>query len=450
MPRKLGRGVLPILILLVAGCLVGADLARAEDEEVFDPLEGMDEDGRIPAAVRPEGMKHPDRWRYIPEGRIKPGNIFQRFLVSSFAAPFFFRDGDVGVGGGIAITDIDFRQQRRREFGGAFLSYSEKGQQGYSFTWRRWLNQLEVPEGGVLQEERSFLSASGGYGKTLTRRFFGLGPNTDEGDETSYTDEGFYFDLGLQRSYPDPGDDLVLGVGLNGEFHWLSRGHVSDVPDTEARFPELFAAAESSDIGWIEVQARFDTRDSRTNPYSGWYVGAKLEGALIQTDGDVGARYSFDASKLFPIPGLFHRGGDSEEENPPTDVFALGWLSQLTSGDLPFFALPSLGGSTTERGYIDGRFRDRASWLGMAEYRFWVIPRGFAFTRSLRIERIGLALFYETGAVAGNGAKLFEARLRHTYGVGLRILLERAAPFRVDFGFSEDGMNVSARFGLSF
>ena len=126
MPRKLGRGVLPILILLVAGCLVGADLARAEDEEVFDPLEGMDEDGRIPAAVRPEGMKHPDRWRYIPEGRIKPGNIFQRFLVSSFAAPFFFRDGDVGVGGGIAITDIDFRQQRRREFGGTFLSYSEK------------------------------------------------------------------------------------------------------------------------------------------------------------------------------------------------------------------------------------------------------------------------------------------------------------------------------------
>ena len=35
-------------------------------------------------------------------------------------------------------------------------------------------------------------------------------------------------------------------------------------------------------------------------------------------------------------------------------------------------------------------------------------------------------------------------------GVGLRISLERAAPFRVDVGFSEDGVNVAARFGLPF
>jgi hypothetical protein len=34
--------------------------------------------------------------------------------------------------------------------------------------------------------------------------------------------------------------------------------------------------------------------------------------------------------------------------------------------------------------------------------------------------------------------------------VGLRASLERAAPFRVDVGFSEDGVNVSAGFGLGF
>ena len=61
-----------------------------------------------------------------------------------------------------------------------------------------------------------------------------------------------------------------------------------------------------------------------------------------------------------------------------------------------------------------------------------------------------LAFFYELGAVARNESVIFDSRVRHSGGVGLRVSLERAAPFRVDLGFSEDGINVSARFGLSF
>ncbi len=438
-------GVLPVVITLLLA--TGAQSGQATE---FNPLEGIDPDGRIPAALRPAEVKNPERWRYIPEGRIKPGNVFQRFLVSSFIAPFFFRDGDVGIGGGIAITDIDFRQQRRREFGGTFLSYSEAGQQSYSFVWLRWLNQIDLPEGGVLQEERSFVRAGAGYSKTLTRRFFGLGPRSDEKDETSYTDEAGGFELGLERTFPDPGDNLVLGLGVRGEFHELSPGEVSGEPTTDSVFPELFDAAEHHDLGWLIGRVRWDTRDSSRNPYSGWHLSGRIEGATIQSNGDVGARYTIRGGKVFRVPGLFHSGGDSREENPPTDTLAFGMLSQLTSGQLPFFALPTLGGGDTLRGFINGRFRDRASWSAMSEYRFWVIPRGIPITRTIRIERIGLALFYETGAVGGSGADLFHSRLRHSYGLGLRVTLERAAPFRVDVGFSEDGVNISAGFGLSF
>ena len=56
-------------------------------EEEYDPWEGIDPNGRIPKADFPKDIEHPERWRYIPEGRIKPGNPFQRFLVSSFIAP---------------------------------------------------------------------------------------------------------------------------------------------------------------------------------------------------------------------------------------------------------------------------------------------------------------------------------------------------------------------------
>jgi hypothetical protein len=92
------------------------------------------------------------------------------------------------------------------------------------------------------------------------------------------------------------------------------------------------------------------------------------------------------------------------------------------------------------------------SWLAGGEYRFWFLPRGFPvpFTDAIYVERVGAALFYEVGAVARNESEIFESRVRQSGGIGLRISLERAAPFRVDLGFSEEGLNISARFGLPF
>ena len=156
---------------------------------LYDPYLGMDESGRIPKVPLPEDLPEPTRWRYIPEGRIMPGNVFERLFVSSFVSPQIFFREDVGLGGGIAITDIDFREQRRREFLGAFLTYTTEGQERYRLVWRRWLHHREIPDGGVAVEERSFLAAAGGYQRTLTRRFFGLGPDTRTSDESSFTDE---------------------------------------------------------------------------------------------------------------------------------------------------------------------------------------------------------------------------------------------------------------------
>ena len=90
----------------------------------YDPYAGIDRDGRIPKVELPPDIKNPERWRYIPEGKIKPGNLFQRFLVSSFIVPLFFHEKDIGTGAGVAITDVDFKQQRRKEFAGIFLSYT--------------------------------------------------------------------------------------------------------------------------------------------------------------------------------------------------------------------------------------------------------------------------------------------------------------------------------------
>ena len=104
------------------------------------------------------------------------------------------------------------------------------------------------------------------------------------------------------------------------------------------------------------------------------------------------------------------------------------------------------------RGYIEGRFRDDASWVARFEYRFWFIPRGFRlpFTEAIRMERVGAGFFYDAGAVAEDGTELFDSKVRHSYGFGLRFMVERTAPFRLDLAFSEDGYEFSAGFGFEF
>jgi Omp85 superfamily domain len=442
---RLARRLLCAALLHTAASALADPAPRA-----WDPLEGLDANGRIPKPELPADLPNPERWRYIPEGRIKPGNVFSRLMVSSFAVPFVFVESDIGVGGGIALTDIDFRQQRRKEFAGIFLGYTTKGQQSYRMAWRRWLHQRELAQGGVLQEERSYWHAMGGYSKTLTRRFYGFGADAGEGDESSYTDELTELGFGLRRAIPRPGDDLTLDGGLRLELHHLSDGEVSRAPVTEDAFPALFAAARSANLGWVETELSFDTRDSQRNPYRGFSLVGQAEGAVLQRAGAMGGRFSLSGTKIVALPGLFHSGGDPGEENPPTDTLVLNLWTQAAAGDLPFFALPTLGGTERLRGYLPGRWYGRDAWFSGAEYRFWFLPRGFGFGPRFHVERVGAALFVEAGSVAADWPGLFSSSVHYSYGISLRMLLERAAPFRLDFGFANEGLNVTARFGLSF
>jgi len=427
-----------------------SDSSHNASEENFDPLSGVERSGRIPKAKLPEDIKNPERWRYVPEGRIKPGNLIERLFVSSFIAPILFFEQDVGAGGGVAITDIDFRQKRRREFAGIFLSYTTEGQQRYTMLWQRWRHHRELKDGGVIFEDRSFVRGQAGYVTTLTRRFFGLGADTSIDDETSYTDELVAARFLLQQSFPEPGDDAVFQVGLSGEKHNLDKGYVSDVPSTGENYPELFAAGDDYDMVRLNGQFRYDTRDSQHTPYKGGVLALNINGVPLQSSGETAAVWAADANWVKKVPGLFHDGGDSREAHPPTDVIAFDAKVVSTQGELPFWSLPSLGGRNTLRGYIQNRFTDEAAWHASAEYRFWVIPRGVRFTETINIERFGAAIFYDIGTVADSIGNLPDATIHDSYGISFRLSLERSALFRADLGFSDEGTNFTFTYGISF
>jgi len=417
----------------------------------YDPLRGVDPNGRIPNAHKPRDLPNRDRWRYVPEGRLKPGSVFERFLVSSFLSPIVFHEEDVGTGGGIAITDVDFRNRRRQEFANMVFTYTTEGQQNYTVLWRRWPNHREVEGGGIVFDERTYLNVRGGYSKTLTRRFYGLGDRTRPEDETSYTAEVTEVSVFQQWAVREPGDDLLLRLGVALEHENLARGRVRGVPSTDDVFAELFRRGDDQDLLWVTVGVGYDTRDSQHNPYRGFTIDGRVDAALGQTGGDVGAIVTLSASEVFRVPPLFHDGGDDGEEHPPTDVVAIGAMVQTVAGELPFQVLPSLGGTHTLRGYVPGRFTGEHAWHAAIEYRFWGIPRGFKITDALRVERLGAALFYELGTIVdGDFGDLFGAKVKQSYGVGFRMSLERNAMFRVDLGWSPEDFNFTIGYGLSF
>ena len=290
----------------------------------------------------------------------------------------------------------------------------------------------------MLQEERSRVRAGLSYSRTLTRRFFGFGDDTDEDDETSFTDEFAFAGVGHRhraagcRRRPRARRRRARRVAQpRGAGTSTTRGRPKDVLPRACSTTATATGSAGSDL-----ELRWDTRDSEILPYRGFDVGARIDAAPVQSEGNAGSIFGVFGSKFIPVPGLFHSGGTgTTEEHPPTDTVALHLETETTAGELPFYSLPSLGGAERGRGFIEGRFRDRSLWAATAEYRFWVIPRGFAlspWTPHVRVERLGLALFYDVGSVADEWWDLFsadaEALGRHRLPLHARA--ERAVPRR--------------------
>ena len=416
----------------------------------FELDEGIEEDGHIPKVDLPDDLAHPDRWRYIPEGLMPPGNILDRFLSTTFITPILSFEDDVGTGGGLHFADIDFAASRRQMVGSVALSYTTEGQQQYRASFRRFYHQRELPSGGIIQEERSWGGASGGYQKTLTRRFYGFGPNSDLDDETSYSEELWSAWVGEQRTFPHAGDDWVVRWGVGFESRDLDGGRVTGVPDTEVAFAGAFGSGDDLESLWISGGLRFDTRDSQHLPYDGETLGLDISWAPWMSNDADGAVITLSGSSVLPVRPLFHLGGIPDEEHPPIDTVALGFHVADSTGNLPFWALPSLGGNQSLRGFGSDRFIDRAAYHVAAEYRLWLLPRGFEVVAGSRVERFGMALFAEAGNVGPEVGELLDEDPHGNVGVGLRMTFERLALFRVDVGFSEEGSNLSIDFGLSF
>lgn len=425
--------------LLLLAVLMAPPVADGEDRPVLRPIELL------------EGLSHPDRWRWIPDQKIPEGNLLDRVLVTSFISPFVFFEGDVGTGGGFAITDIDFRNKRRKQLANIWATYTTEGQERFSISWQEWLSHKDHPGKGVLLADRDFIGVTVAHSRTLTSRFYGFGSDTELSDESSYTRETNSIGFGVQRSLPEIGGDWVWHTDLFLQTDDLESGKVSNAFDVKDQYPDLFNEGDDYEALWIRAGIRHDTRDAQHLPYRGHSIGVSVTALPVVQDHDSGAIASFLANWVTPISPLLHDGGNPAEEHPPTDSIAAYFSLSNAIGDVPFWALPTLGGDMSLRGTIRGRWRDRCAWATGIEWRPWILPDGIPVAENIMVERVGIALFADAGAVADDLGQLEDAKVHSSVGIGVRATFERQALFRIDFGRSDEGdTNLSIGYGLPF
>ena len=181
----------------------------------------------------------------------------------------------------------------------------------------------------------------------------------------------------------------------------IGRGTDSRFPSIEDLFTDADAPglAQQPDYSYAEVFTVVDYRDQDDNARDGGFYSLTWR---EYSDLDFNL-YSFRAVDLMlqQFVPIFDK----------KRVFAVQAALQSAAVDegagqqVPFYFKPTLGGSTSHRGYNDYRFRDDAVVYVNAEYR-WEAFSG-----------LDMALFYDWGSVAPNidapEAQRHEARLRH-------------------------------------
>jgi hypothetical protein len=270
---------------------------------------------------------------------------------------------------------------------------------------------------------RYLLAAEGNWFKNAFARFFGIGNNTPEADETTYTSREA---------------NVRLSAGLNMENNlvvlWTERyrdvrideGVIDTLPQIRARFSGI-TGIEGAQIFGHRLTLLYDTRDNLLTPARGTYVSlyGELANNLHTEEADRWFRVALDARQMFP-----HASGQM--------VFvARLLLDRIFSRGVPFYERPMLGGENTLRGFGLNRFIDDNLFLVNLEERIRVFEKR-VFDNPIEFE---LAPFLDMGRVDDD----FFSRLKNTQfnpGVGFRVISRPNVVGRVDVAYGKDGANV--------
>ena len=220
-----------------------------------------------------------------------------------------------------------------------------------------------------------------------------------------------------------------LGVMFDIDFNIKDQALKLDTPNQRITSNYFYSKAKGFDTAHysangLSVQVINDSRDNPVNPYKGAYINLSFRAnAVVLGSTQNSTMLYYDLRKYFGL-----------SSNNPRNVLAFWfWGTLVTSGSVPYLALPSITWDTynrSGRGYIQGRFRGTNMIYEEAEYRY-------------KISRDGLfgGVVFANLTTASNpftGQKVFDS-VAPGYGFGLRIMMNKKdrTNIAVDYGMGD-------------
>ncbi len=337
--------------------------------------------------------------------------------VTKIIAPMYIHNEFVGSRATLNL----FRYPARGEQIKLIASFTEK-------TERKFLLDYQTL---FLNGGQYSLEGNVGFFKNGTARFFGLGNQTRENQETNYTDRELlgFITGGL---YVGPGRRLTWTERLRNVE--VRVGAVPNIPYTQSVFPEIKGTGGATVWGH-KLAFLDDTRDDTLTPTVGSYLALFLELAqsLTADTNTVFSRYGFDYRILLP-----------NQTKQYTFVFRAKLEATVGGAEIPFFERSSLGGQTSLRGFGVGRFVDNHSLVFNFEERIQLFHLKVFGT----VAEVETAPFLDVGKVTDTFRYRAFSQYEANPGIGFRAIARPNVVGRVDFATGNEGQTVFA--GLDF
>jgi outer membrane protein assembly factor BamA len=261
------------------------------------------------------------------------------------------------------------------------------------------------------------------YENDRTARFFGIGANSLEQNESNYTlrQVGGEVKFG-RRLFPE----VIASLTERLRYVTVRRGAVESLPFMKDVFANI--PGENGSFVWAHRLAlTYDTRNSFIVPTRGRYgqVFVEVADEAIGSEASF-VRYGIEGRLLWP-----HFGERL--------VMAVrGLIERVDGANVPFFELSDLGGDETLRGFGENRFLDEGRFLVNAEERIKVFHINYG---NLRTD-IELAVFTDIGRVFRNFSDLGSGKIQAVVGAGIRFLAASQIVAKIDVGMGSEGIAI--------
>lgn len=258
----------------------------------------------------------------------------------------------------------------------------------------------------IFPDNKYRITYSGNFASIRTK-YWGIGYDMDSNDanESNYK----YFASCAQVAF-----DIRIGsdfyIGPLAELDYISARHYDN--------PLLWENEPKTTFNYcVGGTLRYDTRDNLTAP---------TKGVLLRMDqlfswGWMGNRYPFKVNEL--VASAYH--GIWKDA-----VLAARLHWRVTWGDTPWGLMSYVGGSTTMRGYFEGRYRDKGAADLCVELRQHVWHRN------------GVVVWGGVGSVFPKIDAISFRTLLPNWGVGYRWEFKKNVNVRFDIGFGKHEWGV--------